>query len=105
MIHVGDRSVYAAAYPIGVDYKEFGEAVESATAREAFERLRKSAAGRRTIIGVDRLDYSKGLEERLLGYCRFQEKHGASREHQFHLKIVPPSRGEGATYEVNREHL
>src|SRR3546814_10690798 len=105
MIHVGDRSVYAAAYPSGVDYKEFGEAVESSTAREACARVRKSAAGRRTIIGVDRLDYSKGLEERFLGYRRFLEKHGESRDHLFLLQIAPPSRGEVATYEVIREHL
>ncbi len=37
-------------------------------ARETFERVRTSQAGRRMILGVDRLDYSKGLEERFLAY-------------------------------------
>lgn len=104
-IHVGDRSVHAAAYPIGVDYKEFSETLENETAHRSFDRLRKSAAGRRTIIGVDRLDYSKGLEERFLGYRRFLEKHREQHRQLFLLQIAPPSRDEVATYEVIREHL
>ncbi|HWH22928.1 MAG TPA: alpha,alpha-trehalose-phosphate synthase (UDP-forming) [Allosphingosinicella sp.] len=105
MIHVGNRSVHAAAYPIGIDYKEFQQAVASDTARHAFDRLRESAAGRQTIIGVDRLDYSKGLEERFFGYRRFLEEHEECRGKVFLLQIAPPSRGEVATYEEIRERL
>jgi trehalose 6-phosphate synthase len=104
-IHVGDRSVHAAAYPIGIDYEEFEKAVASPQAAEAFERMRHSAAGRATLIGVDRLDYSKGLEERFLGYRRFLEDHPDQRGKLFLLQIAPPSRGEVATYEVIRERL
>ncbi|HEX8528309.1 alpha,alpha-trehalose-phosphate synthase (UDP-forming), partial [Allosphingosinicella sp.] len=104
-IHVGDRSVHAAAYPIGIDYKEFVEAAESDAARAAFDRLKKSADGRRTIIGVDRLDYSKGLTERFLGYRRFLEENGDCRGKVFLLQIAPPSRGEVHTYETIRESL
>ena len=67
--------------------------------------MRDSAAGRRTIIGVDRLDYSKGLEERFLGYRRFLEDHEECQGEVFLLQIAPPSRGEVATYEVIRERL
>jgi trehalose 6-phosphate synthase len=104
-IHVGDRSVHAAAYPIGIDYKEFQEAVASPRAAEAYNRLKKSADGRHTIIGVDRLDYSKGLAERFEGYRRFLEEHEECRGRVFMLQIAPPSRGEVATYEVIREQL
>lgn len=105
MIHVGDRSVHAGAYPIGIDYAEFARAAASPKAKAAFERMRVSAAGRRTIIGVDRLDYSKGLEERFLGYRRFLEDHEDCQGEVFLLQIAPPSRGEVATYEVIRERL
>jgi len=104
-IHVGGRSVHAAAYPIGIDYKEFREAAETEGARVAHDRLKKSADGRRTIIGVDRLDYSKGLEERFLGYRRFLEENEACRGNVFMLQIAPPSRGEVHTYETIRESL
>jgi trehalose 6-phosphate synthase len=104
-IHVGDRSVHAGAYPIGIDYSEFAKAAASPKAKAAFDRMRVSAAGRRTIIGVDRLDYSKGLEERFLGYRRFLEDHEDCKGKVFLLQIAPPSRGEVATYEVIRERL
>jgi trehalose 6-phosphate synthase len=104
-IHVGNRSVHAAAYPIGIDFKEFEEAVNSDRAREAFERMRTSADGRHTIIGVDRLDYSKGLEERFFGYRRFLEEHEECQGKVFMLQIAPPSRGEVHTYEIIRERL
>jgi len=104
-IHVGDRSVHAAAYPIGIDYKEFRRAVASPEAREACERLTASATGRHTIIGVDRLDYSKGLAERFEGYRRFLEDNEECRGQLFLLQIAPPSRGEVATYETIRESL
>jgi trehalose 6-phosphate synthase len=104
-VHVGDRSVHAAAYPIGIDYQEFEQAAASPRAAEAFDRMRLSAAGRTTLIGVDRLDYSKGLEERFLGYQRFLEDHEEQRGKLFLLQIAPPSRGELATYEVIRERL
>jgi trehalose 6-phosphate synthase len=104
-IHVGERSVHAGAYPIGIDYAEFAKAAASLKAQESFERMRVSSAGRRTIIGVDRLDYSKGLEERFLGYRRFLEDHADCQGDVFLLQIAPPSRGEVATYEVIRERL
>ncbi|HEX9932947.1 MAG TPA: alpha,alpha-trehalose-phosphate synthase (UDP-forming) [Allosphingosinicella sp.] len=104
-VRVGERSVHAAAYPIGIDYQEFASAAGSPAARAAEERMVLSAAGRQTIIGVDRLDYSKGLEERFLGYRRFLEEHEDCRGKVFLLQIAPPSRGEVHTYEIIRERL
>jgi trehalose 6-phosphate synthase len=104
-VRVDDRQVHAAAYPIGIDYAEFQEAANSEAARAAFERLTKSADGRKAIIGVDRLDYSKGLEERFLGYRRFLEENEDCRGEVFLLQIAPPSRGEVETYESIRQHL
>ena len=104
-VRVGDRTVHAAAYPIGIDYEEFSAAVKSETARASEERLRKSAEGRHTIIGVDRLDYSKGIEDRFNGYRRFLEEHAECQGRVFLLQIAPPSRGEVATYEEIRERL
>ena len=105
IVHVGDRSVHAAVYPIGIDYKEFHDAANSAGAKAAHDKLKHSAAGRHTLIGVDRLDYSKGLEERFNGYRRFLEERPECRGDVFLLQIAPPSRGEVATYEEIRERL
>ena len=50
------------------------------------------------IVGVDRLDYSKGLEERFLGYERFLLENPEERKEVFLLQIAPPSRGTVESY-------
>ncbi len=102
---VGNRRVRVGAFPIGIDYEEFTEAARSATAEAAYQRLIQSVEGKHTIIGVDRLDYSKGLEERFWGYRRFLEEHEDCHGHIVLLQIAPPSRGEVNTYELIRERL
>lgn len=96
----------ALACPIGIDTAGFRDLAESdEQARASFERLRHSAAGRAMILGVDRLDYSKGLQERFLGYERFLFSHADMLEKVFLLQIAPPSRGEVPSYQEIRSQL
>jgi trehalose 6-phosphate synthase len=104
-IHVGGRSVRAAAFPIGIDAADFARATKSPAARNAHDRLKRSVEGKHVLIGVDRLDYSKGLAERFLGYRRYLEEHPKQLGHVCLLQIAPPSRGEVHTYETIREEL
>ena len=104
-ITVGSRTVKTAAFPIGIDYGAFEETLASDEAQQAFSTLRRSAEGKKIIIGVDRLDYSKGLEERFQGYRRFLEEHADWRGKVSFLQIAPPSREEVHTYEAIRERL
>ena len=105
VITVGDRSVRAIVCPIGIDTTEFLEAARSPAARLTYRRMLDSADGRDLIIGVDRLDYSKGLEERFLGYERFLGEHPEQRKEVFLLQIAPPSRGDVASYQRIRATL
>ena len=57
------------------------------------------------IVGVDRLDYSKGLEERFLGYERFLLENPKERKEVFLLQIAPPSRGTVESYQRIRGSL
>ena len=104
-VRVGSRQVKAAAFPIGIDAGDFARAVATPTARQACERLKRSVEDKHVIIGVDRLDYSKGLPERFRGYRRFLEEHDDYRGRVTFLQIAPPSRGEVHTYEEIRTHL
>jgi trehalose 6-phosphate synthase len=104
-VTVGDRTVKTAAFPIGIDYSEFDETLASEETKAAYETLQRSAEGKKIIIGVDRLDYSKGLEERFQGYRRFLEEHHDWRGRVSFLQIAPPSREEVHTYEAIRERL
>lgn len=99
------RKLRARAYPIGIDAEEFLAATRSPAARRSFERVFVSAAGRSVMIGVDRLDYTKGLEERLQGYEQFLADHPDWHRNVFLLQVAPPSRGEVGEYQEIRARL
>ena len=105
VMYVDDRQVRLIACPIGIDAKEFGQLVDSPAARRTTEAMTASANGRRMILGVDRLDYSKGLEERFLGYERFLDENPDERKGVFLLQIAPPSRVAVETYQRIRASL
>ena len=102
---LGDRSVRLMACPIGIDAAAFADMSKSVPARLAYRRMRDSADGRDMIVGVDRLDYSKGLEERFLGYERFLNEHPEERKEVFLLQIAPPSRVSVESYQRIRQSL
>jgi trehalose 6-phosphate synthase len=70
-----------------------------------YERMVASLNGREMIVGVDRLDYSKGLEERFLAYEQVLEDHEDLREQVFLLQIATPSREEVDAYQDLRARL
>jgi len=105
MMTVGDRQVRLLASPVGIDAREFRRLADSDKAIETCQRVRQSAVGRAMIVGVDRLDYSKGLEERFLGYERFLSEHPEERKEVVLLQIAPPSRGSVESYQRIRGTL
>lgn len=93
------RTVRAAALPIGLDAKEFAEMSASEAAQASFERMQESKLDRKMILGVDRLDYSKGLEERLLAYERFLNDHPERQREVFMLQISTHTRSDVEEYQ------
>jgi trehalose 6-phosphate synthase/phosphatase len=88
----GERTVTAAAFPLGIDF----ELVER-RAREAPPRT--DPPRERLILGVDRLDYTKGIPERIQAFVRLLEEHPEHRGHVVLLQIAEPSRGEVPEYQ------
>lgn len=104
-IKVGGRTVQVGAFPIGIDADAFQKAARSPEARSTAKRMQISIAGRKMIVGVDRLDYSKGLEERFIGYERFLNDNRALLNAVFLLQIAPPSRASISSYQEIRQKL
>ncbi|GGB37088.1 trehalose-6-phosphate synthase [Sphingomonas metalli] len=102
---VGSRRVRAIVAPIGIDTAEFEAAAVSPEARFTMERMQMSSTGRSLMVGVDRLDYSKGLRERFLGYERFLHNHPDRRGLVYLLQVAPPSREKVNTYQEIRADL
>jgi trehalose 6-phosphate synthase len=105
MITVGGRTIEAMACPIGIDANEFIASANSAEAKSTHDRMVESVSGRGLIVGVDRLDYSKGLEERFNGYQRFLETRPDAHANVTMLQIAPPSRATVQSYQDIRATL
>ena len=88
--HEGVTS-HARAYPVGIDFDYFTALAVTSEAQEAGWRLWSSTRERTVMIGVDRLDYSKGLPERLDGIGCFERYPERTRDLVF-VQIAPPSR-------------
>ncbi|MBB4616417.1 alpha,alpha-trehalose-phosphate synthase (UDP-forming) [Sphingomonas abaci] len=105
IVSAGGRTIRAIVAPIGIDTAEFEAAARSDEANFARDRMYMSATGRSLMVGVDRLDYSKGLRERFLGYDRFLASHPDRRGLTSFLQIAPPSREKVDTYQEIRADL
>ncbi|HXQ42598.1 MAG TPA: trehalose-6-phosphate synthase [Candidatus Udaeobacter sp.] len=94
-----------AAFPIGIDAERFARIAEKAMVRPETVRLRDSLANRSLVIGVDRLDYSKGLANRLEAFQELLARWPEHRSRVTLLQIAPVSRGEVAQYRALRREV
>jgi len=104
-IRVGDRVLRAEVFPIGVDVANVqAEAMEAMTS-DVVRRMYDSLMGRQLMIGVDRLDYSKGLVERFSAYEHFLETHPDNTGRITYIQIAPLSRADVRAYVEIRQSL
>jgi trehalose 6-phosphate synthase len=99
------RTVQVGAYPIGIDAKDFQKLVRSPRAVRMRDIMMASTVFRHLIVGVDRLDYSKGMEERFLGFERFLVDNPELRREVLMLQIAPVSREAVEAYQEIRARL
>ena len=83
----------AAAFPIGIDPQKFAQQAAKAVTHPDVSRLRRSLNGEKLAIGVDRLDYSKGLINRIKAFDRMWALHPQLLRTVSLLQIATPSRG------------
>jgi trehalose 6-phosphate synthase len=86
------RKCRAGAFPIGIDTEGFARLAADAVNSVQTRRLISSLTGRQLIIGVDRLDYSKGIPLRLQAYHRLLAAAPEFRQQVTYLQVTPPSR-------------
>jgi len=97
--HAFGRSARLGAFPIGIDLEEFSKLVRSREGMDMFHRMREEYSRRQLLIGVDRLDYSKGLPQRLQAFRRLLERHDENRNRATLIQIAAPSREDLAAYD------
>jgi trehalose 6-phosphate synthase len=102
-IKVGGRSIGLGAYPIGVEVDSVMKEAVTTFSQETVQRMAVSLMGRKLIIGVDRLDYTKGLTERFGAFEEFLESFPENQGNVTFLQIAPPSRSDVLAYgEIRR---
>ncbi|MEM9232687.1 MAG: trehalose-6-phosphate synthase [Pseudomonadota bacterium] len=99
------RTVRISAYPIGIDAEGFAEAAKSEEANEAISRIGRFLGDRELVIGVDRMDYSKGLPERFEAVGTLFDDYPETRGNVHVTQIAPPSRSKVEEYRELRETL
>jgi trehalose 6-phosphate synthase len=104
-IRLGTRTIDTGVFPIGVDVGAVARAAARAETGAAVQHLKDGLLGRRLIIGVDRLDYSKGLLERFEAYRQFLEASPQHRGQVTYLQIAPLGRQSVKAYARIREDL
>ena len=98
------RRLRLRPYPIGIDAAHFREAAERAATDTVVQDTVASIGSRRLLLGVDRLDYSKGVPERMEAFERFLVSNPDLRGRVTYLQIAPQSRTEVPEYaELNRQ--
>jgi trehalose 6-phosphate synthase len=99
------RTIKVGAFPIGIDAPEFARMLRGVTARRMRDLMSAATVFRNLIVGVDRLDYSKGLEERFMGFERYLADNPDMRREVLMLQIAPVSRESVEAYQEIRGRL
>lgn len=104
-IRIGDRTIRAEVFPIGIDVSAVENEALEASASDVVHRMTDSLIGRSLMMGVDRLDYSKGLVERFSAYQQFLETHPENLGRITYIQIAPLSRTDVRAYAEIRQAL
>ena len=104
-VRLNGRRMRVFADPIGIDAQGFAHEAERAANDKLVQRVAGSLVGRDLAIGVDRMDYSKGLPQRFEAYGRLLERHPEHRRKIHFLQICPRSREEVDEYRKLRAEL
>jgi trehalose 6-phosphate synthase len=103
-IEFAGRRLQIGAFPVAIRTSVYARAARTAVRSGTVAELRASLGGRRLIIGVDRLDYSKGMAHRLQAFSHFLEAEPTWRSKVTYLQVTPKSRLEVPEYaEMERE--
>jgi len=105
LLRSGERFIKVGHFPISIDYAEFNQAARSQRVAEAAWYLHEQLEERQLLLGIDRLDYTKGIPERFLAYERALEKYPDLHKRISLLQVVVPSRTLVPDYQNLKELL
>ena len=104
-VRTGGREVKVGVFPMGVDAAAFSDLASDPDVLARVDAIRRDAGGRRIVLGIDRLDYTKGIPRRLLALERLLARDPDLRESIRYIQVAIPSRGSVDSYRRFRSHV
>ncbi len=99
MVETSKRVTRVSSFPISIDFRDFARRAASEKVGRIADDLKKAIPGSRIVLGVDRLDYSKGVPEKLRAFSNALERYPELRGRVTLVQLVVPSREEIPRYQ------
>ncbi len=95
----GNQRALVGAFPIGIDFNEFAEIAAQEAVVQQTQQIRKNLRDCQIVLGVDRLDYTKGIPERLKAFRNLLNHHPELYGRISLIQVVVPSREDIPKYQ------
>ncbi|PZQ60600.1 MAG: alpha,alpha-trehalose-phosphate synthase, partial [Variovorax paradoxus] len=104
MFRAWGNTVRASAFPIGIDVDEFEALTQAKDARDMYATMKDEYSKRRLLLGIDRLDYSKGIPQRVRAFRELLAHYPENRRSATLIQIASPTREDVNAYgDIRRE--
>jgi trehalose 6-phosphate synthase/phosphatase len=102
---VGDRIVKTDSFPMGIDYRKYHNGAVSPKTQQESSKIKERLWGAKIILSIDRLDYTKGIANRLEAFQTFLESYPRWIGRVVLIMVVVPSRVEVEHYEQMKNQI
>lgn len=99
------RTILTDAFPIGIDYQKFTATLKRPEVKQEILNVTDSYRGYKVILSVDRLDYSKGIMQRLEAFDLFLRENPSYHKKVALIMVAVPSRTQVKTYQDLRDSI
>ena len=104
-LHVHNRIVRVDAFPMGIAYDKYAQASDNPEVKSELQRILTKLGNRKVVISIDRLDYTKGIIERLEAFDLFLSENPQYKGKVTLIMVAVPSRTGVQDYQVLRQRL
>ena len=104
-VNAKNRIINVDSFPIGIDFNKFYKASQKPEVKREITRIRNKIGERKIIISIDRLDYTKGIPQRLVAFNLFLDRNPEYKEKVTLILVAVPSRTKVENYRQLKEHV
>jgi len=104
-VTVGDRTIKVDAFPMGINYEKYSLAINDSDIKQEVNKILQKVGDRKIIISIDRLDYTKGITQRLEAFDLFLSENPEYKGKVTLIMVAVPTRIDVKDYQTLRSRL